>query len=280
MLGPSIFENSTITNVYNAIVLVGALTNRVPPSYTIRSNSISASASGVMFSPVRNLTVTGNRFYGCNIGVGSDDYAYQGTDYNQDIVVSSNTFTQVGYVINIASSGRDRVANLTVAGNTAWGCPRFGNGYGWCTNALFQGNQSLPLNGQQGLLWGGSLWGQCFIDDPSNNFPTNWIYTGPGFLTNTVSYSYGMRQNLGPQAPNTFFQLDDSHPERIPPGATLWIGCFGRPFSATLVLSSTGAAPSLVMNYGDTAACLWTNNSWTLTSPHLPTPPPKLRLAP
>ena len=158
--GPCVFENSVITNVYNAIVFNGALTNHVEPPYTVRGNSISSTKLGVLFSPVRNLTITGNQFFGCMLAVGTDDYAYQGTDYNQDIVVSSNTFTLVGDVINIASSGQDRVANLSVLGNTAWGCGRFGDGYGWCTNALFQGNQSLPLNGQQGLLRGDQLWGQ------------------------------------------------------------------------------------------------------------------------
>ena len=277
--GPCVFENSVITNVYNAIVIVGALTNHVQPSYTIRSNSIASSKFGILFSPARNLAIVGNQFFGCLLAVGSDDYAYQGSDYNQDILVESNTFTRVGDVINIASSGRDRVANLTVRSNTAWGCGRFGDGYGWCTNALFQGNRSLPLDGRQGLLRGDALWGQYFIDDGSNDFPPNTVYTDTGCFTNTVSYSCGVLQELNTATPNTAFRLEDTHPERIPKGATLRLGFVGKVCPARLIMSTRNpASVSLVMNPGDTFACIWTNSSWKLISPSLPPRPDGLHV--
>jgi len=264
MQGASTFENSTMTNLVNAIVLVGALTNHVEPSYTIRSNIFGASGKSILFSPVRNLTVVGNQFYGSIIGLGSDDYAYQGTDYNSDILVESNTFTGTGYCLNIGSSGRDRVANMTWLTNTAVGCPRFGNGYGWSTNIVFLGNASLPLNGQQGLLFGSSLTGQYFIDDASNQFPTNYAGVYGSTLTNTVTYALGMRWGLWAESSNGVFLLDTTCPNCIPTNALLTMS-YGSQMPATLYPASQAPFGSpFVLNYGDRIACRWTGGQWVI----------------
>ena len=239
MQGNSVFENSTITNVVNAIVLVGALTNRVQPSYTISGNTIAPSKFGILFSPVQNLVVTGNQFLGGQIGVGSDNYAYQGTTINSNIVVQNNTFTGTGYCLNIASSGPDQVVNMMWQSNTALNCGRFANGYGWSSNVTFVGNHSLPLNSQQGLLWGAQLGGQYFIDDESNQFPTNVTYGNLNSLTNTLTYALGMRQCLVAECPNCVAILDTSHPQQVPPGAVLDI-TFTSQYPGLLCLSSQG----------------------------------------
>jgi hypothetical protein len=272
MQGASTFENSTMTNLVNAIVLVGALTNHVEPPYTIRSNIFGVSGKSILFSPVRNLTVIGNQFFGSVIGLGSDDYAYQGTDYNSDILVENNTFTGTGYCLNIASSGPDRVANMTWLTNTAVGCPRFGNGYGWSTNIVFLGNASLPQNGRQGLLFGTLLTGQYFIDDASNQFPTNYVGVYGSTLTNTVTYALGMRWGLWAEISNGVFLMDTSQPNSIPTNALLTMS-YGSQFPATLYLASQPpfGAP-IVLNPGDLIACQWTGGQWIIrTQPAAPT---------
>ncbi len=278
MQGSSVIENSTITGVTNAIVLVGALTNHVQPSYTIRGNTIAPSKFGVLFSPAQNLVVAGNQFIGGQIGLGSDDYAYQGTAINSNILVANNTFTGTGYCLNIASSGPDRVVNMAWQSNTAVGCPRFANGYGWSSNVTFTGNRSRPLNGQQGLLWGSSLVGQYFIDDESNEFPTNIIYANPNALTNTVSYSLGMRHRVQASSSNCVTILDTGNPPQIPPGAVLDITYTG-PYAGQLFLSSqTPAGNPLVLTPGEFVKCLWTNGQWAVLQPAPPPPPTDLHV--
>jgi hypothetical protein len=276
MQGNSVFENSTITNVTNAIVLVGALTNRVQPSYTIRSNTIAPTKFGILFSPVQNLTVTGNQFFGGEIGIGSDDYAYQGTAINSNILVQSNTFTGTAYCLNIASSGQDRVINMSWQANTAWGCPRFANGYGWSSNVTFIGNKSRALNGQQGLLWGAQMTGQYFIDDPSNEFPTNITYLNYDSLTKTVSYALGMRQLITTECPNGVAILDSSHPQQIPSGAILNVACNGTSTVLLYASSSSPLANPMTLKPGDSVVFQWLHGAWTLSG--VPPKPVNLRV--
>ena len=203
MLGNSVFENSLLTNVGSGIVIVGALTNHVSPSYTFRNNLVSFSRFGVLFSPARNLNVIGNQFFGGTIGVGTDGAAYQGTDYNSDILVQNNTFTGVGICINVGGAGQDRIVNMTCWNNTASGCGSFANGYGWSSNVVFAGNRSAASSAGNGLLSSAQLTGQWFFDNLSDDLPTNSVTTiGP--ITNTVTYALGARQQLWSSGPVPF----------------------------------------------------------------------------
>jgi hypothetical protein len=126
------------------------------------------------------------------------------------------------------------------------------------------------------LLWGQSLIGQYFIDDPSNQFPTNITYLTPNSLTNTLSYSLGMRQLIGTQCPNGVAILDTSHPQQIPPGATLNVACFGTS-PALLFLSSEGPLLNpLTVNPGDSLQFQWANGAWNL--PGVPPTPQNFRV--
>jgi hypothetical protein len=252
MTGASTFENSTVTNAVNAIVIVGALTNHVEPPYMIRSNTLSSSKYGILFSPVRNLTVIGNQFCNTPIGIGSDSYAYQGTDCNSNILVDG-------------SDGADLVENMTWLTNTALGCGRFATGYGWSTNVAFLGNTSLAQNNQQGGLFGAQLTGQYFIDDPSNAFPTNFcgIDSGsPGF-TNTVSYTVGMRQALYQnQVTNGVFLLDTSHPAQIPEAATMVMPYIGRDPAILYLANQAPLGNPLVLNSSNVLTVQWSMGQW------------------
>jgi len=265
MTGASTFENSTITNAVNAIVIVGALTNHVAPPYTISRNTLSSSKYGILFSPVRNLTVIGNQFCNTPIGMGSDSYAYQGTDCNSNILVEGNTFIGNACCLNIGSAGADLVENMTWLTNTAVGCARFASGYGWSTNVIFLGNTSLPRNGQQGGLFGQQLSGQYFIDDASNAFPTNscGIDSGtPGF-TNTASYIVGMRQALYQnQVTNGVFFLDTSHPAQIPDGATMELSYSGQNPAALYLANQAPLGNPLTLYSSNVVTVQWSKGQW------------------
>ncbi len=224
MQSPSEFENSTLTSLRQAVVLVGGLTNHLSPGYTIRGNLFSnISASGVLMGPACNVRIIGNQFTNVNFGINTDGYAYQGTDYNHDITVSSNSFNQVYYVVNIGGGGVDRLENMKVTSNQATNCHQFACGYGWSTNVLFQGNYSF-YSGCLGNMLGVSLTGQWFFDDPSNQLPL-WNDYGYQGITNIISYACGMRHALlnsnGVRTTDILYGIDDRSPAQIPPGAQL-----------------------------------------------------------
>jgi hypothetical protein len=277
MKSPSVFENSTITNVLNAIVLVGALSNNVEPTYTIGGNTIAPSKFGILFSPVQNLVVTGNQFLGGLIGLDTDNYAYQGTAINSNILVQNNTFIGTGECLNIGSGGQDSVVDVMFATNTAWGCGRFADGDGWSSNVVFLGNTSVLTNGQQGRLFGSQLIGQYFIDDDSNVFPTNMVYLATNNPANTISYADGMRHSLMPASPNCAAILDTDSPAQIPPGAMLEISNGGW-YPVILYLSSQAPVGSpATVKPGYFVKCAWTNGVWRVVQPPTPAPPQDLR---
>ncbi len=276
----SYFENCVITNTRIAIVLVGALSNYPPPFYSIISNTISASKYDICLGPSRNVQITGNTFQGGGIGVATDGYAYQGTDFNGNITVENNQFNDTAYPVGICGAGVDRMVNMTVKSNTAWGCSSFATGYGWSSNVWFSQNSSLlPSPNQSGCLDSSSLVGQWFIDDGSNDFLPRSDNTYPGGLTNTVSYAYGVHHQLGVGDSQSVYLLDTSLPQSIPPGAELMI-TNASVYPVTLYYtSSTPFGNGLAMVAGASIACEWTNNAWQLVQSPLISPPSGLRIS-
>ena len=264
-----------------AMVLLGALTNRVQPSYTVSSNTITASRYGILYGPVENLLVTDNQFLGPagGCGLASDGGAYLGTAINSNILVQNNTFIRNSFPLVIAGAGQDRVVNMTWQNNTAWGCAMFANGYGWSSNVTCIGNKSLPMNGSQGRIWSSQLAGQYLIDDESNQFPTNMVNLDSNTPTNTVSYANGMchwiqsviselRGHPGHQqsATDSSRSLDGHH--------------FYRPVPGRLYFSSQGpAGNSLTLTPGEFVQCQWTNGQWNVIQPAAPAPPQNLHIS-
>jgi len=261
MQRPSLFVNNTITDVTSACSLVGGLTNHLSPGYTIQSNIFSrAGKYGVLLGPACNVTITGNRFIGVAHGIGTDGAAYQGTDYNHDITVASNSFEGTYMPISIGGDGRDRLVNMTVKGNTASGCYHFGFGYGWCSNVVFLANTSASTSGQPSLD-SAQLTGQWFLDDVCNHFQGGGASDNVG-QTNIVSYAYGIHETLWTATTNSAFLLDDQYPLRIPPGARLEVTHLGR-FPVLLYSSSTSPVdPPKRLLTGDTASFSWQNGRW------------------
>jgi hypothetical protein len=276
MLGPSVFENSTITGVRGGIVLEGALTNHEMPSYTIRSNSISPSKFGVMLAPARNVIVAGNQFLGGALGVATDSSAYQGSGWNSNILVVGNSFVGTGIPFDNGGGGQDCTENVMVVSNSAWGSGVFAGGYGWGTNVQFLGNYSQQTNYHPACLWSTQLTGQYYIDDLSNDFPPEQTSDSLG-QTNVITYAHGMRHQVSAGSSQSRFVLDDTSPAQIPPGAQLQVQNTGQ-VPANLQFSSTNpASGTTILTNGQTAVCIWTNGSWFFLG-IVPTPPRNLRV--
>ena len=255
------FENSVVTHIVGrtAIALCGALTNRLPPAYTIQNNYFYYPYFAVLTAPAQNLYVVGNQFSGtrATAALGLGCAGYQGSAINSNIVVSGNHFNGASFAVEIMGSGRNRTANVLTCSNTAVGLIRFAYGYGWSTNVCFRGNEAT------GGLGNGELKGQWFLDE-SNIFPP-WTVNGSIGKTNTITYANGMRQKIWTSSANLIFALDDARPEKIPAGAKLQITFTGY-YPATLYFSTTQNNPESVtkLHCNELTTYVWTNGGWEM----------------
>jgi hypothetical protein len=274
----SIFENNVITNTRVAISLVGALTNAPSPGYAIISNSISASDYDICFGPARNVQVIGNTFYGGVIGIATDSAAYQGTDINDDILIGSNQFINTTYPLGVCGAGQDRLQDVTLENNTAYGCANFASGYGWSSNVVFEANASLqPAVNHAGQLDGSKLCGQLFVDDVSDQFQATSVIFSSADQTNIIYYSFGIRQAIYSNLSGIGL-LDTSRPQAIPPGAELAV-TNASAFPITIYPSDTGhMVDAAILPSGDCFTYTWSNAVWNL-APITPMPPSTLHVA-
>ena len=220
------------------------------------------------------MTIVSNLFIGGNIGVGSDDYAYQGSGPNSNIVISANSFQGTGIAFNVAGGPMDPMINVTISSNQMVSCGRIADGYGWSTNVVFIGNRSL--SGRPGFLHNQQLLGQWFLDDVSNTFPWYPIYDNPP-APDAITYANGMRQRLYPSGSNTVFVIAEPHPEKIPPGAAMLVSNAGQLPCA--LLSSTNGVQPLAIPIGSVVSFQWQNGAWTQgTNSQRPQPPQNVRI--
>jgi Right handed beta helix region len=258
---PSLFENSSVSDVRADLVIVGALTNHPSPLYTIRNNYLQASNGfGIFLNPAKNVLIESNRFEGQSFCIGNGAGA-QGTDYSHDIVIRGNTATNGGNLFLVQCGYSQRFENILVTGNIISGRGGLGCGWGYSTNVTFSNN--IATNGALGF--GGSrLTGQWFLDDPSNHYPPTHIDNWQG-ITNIMTYANGVRQGAYPTKSNSVFLIDDASPEKIPSGAMMTISNQGN-HPTPLYLSSTHPAQSHddILMPSNTITCTWTNGEWVL----------------
>lgn len=253
------FQHNLIQHITgNTMAICGALTNSLNPPYNIVSNTFYLSGNfGILTTPAQNLFVTGNQFICTNTAaaLGLGCAGYQGSAINSNIVVTGNRFMGLDNAVAILGSGRNRVADVQVLDNTATKVHLFASGYGWSTNVCFRGNTANAGLGNSQLK------GQWFLDDLSNAFPP-WTVNGSAGKTNVITYAHGMRQLIETTKTNSFFALDDSQPEKIPPGAVLQITFTGK-HPAQLYFSTARAdASTTMLQNGATVICVWTNGGW------------------
>ena len=258
---PSLFENSSASDVRADLVIVGALTNHPSPLYTIRNNYLQASNGfGIFLNPAKNVLIQSNRFEGQSFCIGNGAGA-QGTDYSHDIVIRDNSATNGGTLFLVQCGYSQRFENVLISGNSISGRGGLGGGWGYCTNVTFSNN--IATNGAFGF--GGSrLTGQWFLDDPSNHYPPTHIDNWQG-ITNILTYANGFRQGAYPTKSNSIFLIDDASPEKIPRGAMMTITNQGN-HPIPIYLSSTHPAQSHddILMPSNTITCTWTNGEWVL----------------
>jgi hypothetical protein len=267
------FQNSLLTNITgNGMALNGAITNRQMLTYSIVSNSISASGVAVETTPAENVLIISNNFYTSTTPIGFGVAGYQGTAINNNIVVEFNNFIDTYYALEIMGAGQNLVANVVVSSNTAIGVHNFAYGYGWSTNVSFVGNTGDPATG---FLNSAQLLGQWFQDDLSNHLPFYETVGKPGG-TNTISYEFGSRQSTWSQFTTSSFQLDDSHPQQTPPGAMMLLSNTVSSQIEKIYASSTLAVSPQSFAPGATLTFQWSGAAWQLSSD--PAPPSNLRI--
>jgi len=260
MVYPSVFENSSVSDVRADLVIVGALTNHPAPLYTIRNNDFQADQFGIFVNPAKNILIESNRFEGQGFCIGNGAGA-QGTDYCHDIIIRANVCTNAGALFLVQCGYNNRMEKVLITGNSISGRGCLGGGWGYSTNITFSNN--ISTNGARGID-GTRLTGEWFFDDLSNYYRPHQVCNDSG-ITNLISYGNGARQEVLPGKTNSIFLIDDSHPEKIPSGANLLITHQGTR-SAPLYLSTSHPAqkPDVMLNPSNTITCTWTNGGWRL----------------
>lgn len=271
------FQNCVITNMGGALMAIDGATIGAPnPSYVVRNNQfyMQNGNNGLQIVTGQNLTITNNLFAGCGtaIPIGIASY-YPNEDINSNIWIFNNVFSNNSISIEIEGAFASALNHLLVSNNTAYypGGAGFASGYGWGTNMVFVKNKTYGLS--YGLN-NPTMMGQWYLDDGSNQFPTNWLADYNG-TTNVVSYAYGMRQNVYATKANSVFVLDDTHPRQMPPRAVMVIYHNYSPASA-LYLSTSMTGTPISMTNGYCGTFYWNplTSAWSPNNPSVALMPP------
>ena len=252
---PSLFENSSVTDVRNNLVIVGAQKDHEAPLYTIRNNRfLSGTDFGVLIGPAKNLLIESNTFAGMNWAIGTGA-GYQGTDCNRDIRIENNRCSNIHFLFLDGAGIPNWVRDVRICGNRMNGSESFAGGYGYASNVVIADN-----DGSQGIDCS-RITGEWFKDDLSNRFPPHEVKNWNG-VTNIISYEYGARQVAIPTKTNSIFLIDDSKPERIPAGAKMEISLRGSNAVKLYLTSSHAQEPRFILKPGFPITCSWISGKW------------------
>ena len=193
------------------------------PAYTISNNRYYTADDNkefVLTTPGTEVVISNNIVCGCvtAIALGAAGYQDEHGIWNKNIVITGNTFSNCFRVISIQGSGVNKVTEVQVSSNYFDACGYAGTGYGWSSNVVFSFNYVTNSSGIFDPA--ATLSGQYFID--SNNIYTPYhLSTGAQGSTNLITYGYGA--NVQADTYYKIITLDNSQPEKIPPGATMTI---------------------------------------------------------
>jgi hypothetical protein len=255
--GVAYIRNNVFSNIYGTamIALTGAYTNINHPGYIIASNvfSITSPKYGIITAGAKNISILSNHFDGGGIALGTA--GQQGTDCNRNYVIANNVFTNAQTALAISGSGKNRIEDVVVVGNSATVSINFAiasqGAASWSTNVVFHQNKA-----NKGI-WCTWATGQYFVDDVSNEFPPHDVLDNSG--TNAITYGRGMRHNLYPNSTSAKFYLDTATAAQIPVGALLKVT--NHNLAATLY-TSTNLVNPIAMSNGYAATFRWTNGVW------------------
>ena len=248
---PTVFENNLITNIDgNILVINGATTSAVPPSYTICNNVFwgKANLDDILFTPAENVTISNNVFHGQAVGISFSAAGLQPANGTaavmSNVVIVANSFNDT--FLPIVTDGYP-VMDVLVSNNSSAGTYSFAiGGGGWKTNWVFADNTApTTLNSTEVAA------GQYFVDMPSDHL--GWyIYNDWTGVANRINYGNGWRHLILHGTTNSVFELVSS--SLIPAAARLLIS------NASPATVSLLSGPSL--QPGQSAHFSWANGEW------------------
>lgn len=276
---PTVFENNIWTNIAQgnsyALTIVGATTNAVPPSFTIRNNVFhdEAGINAIQFSPAANVSVISNSFIGGGSGLVFTYAGVQPSDGSAiavmtNFLVADNAF-QCGY--SVLDAGYP-INNMMVSNNTGFD---INISTVYAKNIVLANNSGAQLANAYdiqagptalGNLSSGITGGQYMLDETNNNWMMPSPYSpdaGDYNVTNIISYGNGRVHEL--QVSGAVFYLDDSHPSLVPAGTTLQVFAQTRDKANVTNFYTSFVSPGPPMTITNGAAPVtfyWTGNSW------------------
>lgn len=248
---PTIFEDNLMTNIAgDMIVINGARTNAIPPTYTIRNNRFYGrpNKADILFTPAENVVISNNQFYGQALGISFSAAGLQPADGSAavmcNIVIQANNFHDT--FLPIYADGYP-VQNVTVADNTSSQSQKFAfTGGGWKMNWFFSDNNSRAILDSSAVQAG-----SYFVDEPGDNL--GWCEDDDSIGgTNWINYAYSRRHLIVHVMTNSVFQVLAN--KLIPSGAVLEVS---NASGQTIPLLAGIKLPP-----GREANFCWTNSAW------------------
>jgi len=154
-------------------------------------------------------------------------------------------------------NGNDSAENVTFSSNwvqNAWG---IGGGWGYSTNVFVLNNQCQNV----GWFDEGSLSGQWFLDQ-SNQY-NGVTLNNSGTVTNLFSYDDGRLGTIQAAGWGSVMALDDTHPARVPTGATMMISNVSAQ-SFPLYPSASLSGRPLALAAGMNLTFQWNGKAWMI----------------
>jgi hypothetical protein len=266
----SSFENSTLVNCIAGMVMTGAETNGIMPTYTISGNTFNGCTNwSLLMGPTRNLNFFSNIIVNSGGIITGGAYQSMTGEHNANDNFYNNNFTNVYIPFNFNGSGSDCIENVLISSNIFAFCGFNGSGSGTIFNVVYLNNLETNPNGPYRLysktLTSSSQW---FKDDLSDNFlPYNSLDTTG--ITNTITYANGMRQQISANVANSVWVIDDTHPQQVPPGAILLITATGS-YPMPLYSSASMSGTPIVLTNGQTITYWWAHTIWATNVPTVP----------
>jgi len=250
---PTVFENNLMTNIAgNMLVINGATTNAVPPSYTIQGNTFyGIQGDDILFTPAENVVVSNNVFHGQETGISFSAAGLQPANGSaavmSNVVIVANTFNDT--FIPILTDGYP-VEDVLVSNNSSSTTYSFAQaGGGWKTNWVFAGN-----TGTASLNSTAVQAGSYFEDAPSDNLA--WYqYNDWAGVNNSISYGNGHKHLIIHVMTNSVFQIIPNSFD--PPGAVLVI--------SNATASTISISPGISLPPGRGVNLLWNGSAWNTT---------------
>ena len=264
----SIVAKSTFIYLNSGIALNGGYYG--DPTYTITGNTFTnfygndsnGGGFALMTTPACDVVFSSN-YVGCTNGIALGVAGYQDdhNTVNSNILVAFNTFDTRDFALNSFGSGNNWSENVYFFSNTILNAVGIAGGYGWSTNIYVFFNTSTNCGGFQEGQFGGQ-----YIYDQTNDYqPVQQGYAIPS--PNIFTYANGSKATIIHTYPTSVFELEDTVPAQIPPGATLIVSNSDSLPWPLFTSRKTNAVNQIILKGGQAATNYWTGLNWTTNNP-------------